>query len=379
MKKTPLLAEHERLGATLIDFHGWEMPVRYGNIPAEHAQVRQRSGLFDLCHMGRLELHGPDAATWLDRVLSSEVASMDVGEARYGLILNPQGTIIDDAIAYRLDDRLLLVVNASNLARVAAWIAEHKAASNATLIDRSDELAMIAVQGPESVQVLPRVVDRLAADWSALSYYSIAPATVCGGDAWIARTGYTGEDGFEVYLAAESAAEFWRRLLEAGGDAIAPIGLGARDTLRLEAAMPLYGNDIDETTDPYEAGLGFAVRLGKKPGFVGQEALSAKRASGAPKRRLRGFRVLSRRAARQGMQIFAAEAGAAAAAGNAPPVGEITSGAPSPTLGFPIALGYLSTTVELSAPLCVDVRGRREALEVTPRPFYSQVRKKKSL
>jgi aminomethyltransferase len=231
---------------------------------------------------------------------------------------------------------------------------------------------MVAIQGPQAVRILPPAVERFDASWETMKYYSIAAAHIGGKVARIARTGYTGEDGFEVYLEAGDASALWRRLLEIGGNRLSPIGLGARDTLRLEAAMPLYGNELDEETDPFEAGLDFAVKLEKPLPFIGRESLLAKREKG-PSRRLTGFRLLGRRVARSGMTIHApAEKGAEA------PVGRITSGAPSPTLGVPIALGYLSASVgEMArASLTVDVRGNREPAQIEALPFFSRTRKK---
>ncbi len=367
MNQTPLNAEHVRLGAVLTDFHGWEMPIRYGSIPEEHLQVRRSAGLFDLCHMGRLEVRGPEATTWLQRVLTNDVEAIPMGQARYTLILSEGGTIIDDALIYRHPELTLLVVNASNRPQVVGWMEEHRGGLDAQLLDRTAEWAMIAIQGPESVAVLSEALESPDAAWRRMKYYSIAPATFLGERGWIARTGYTGEDGFEVYLDADHAAELWTRTLEAGGDRVAPIGLGARDTLRLEAGMPLYGNDIDDTTDPFEAGLDFAVKLDKGD-FIGRDALVRRRKAG-PTRRLRGFTVQGRRVARQGMEIR--QEGRA--------VGRITSGAPSPTLGVPIAMGYLAAAVADSAPdnLRVDVRGKLEGLQLTPLPFFSRTRKRK--
>jgi len=372
LAQTCLASEHRALGAAMVDFNGWEMPIRYGSIPEEHQKVRLSAGLFDLCHMGRLEVTGPDAAKWVQSVITNDYDAMAPGDARYTLIVNEGGTIIDDAIVYKLPDSVFLVVNASNRLAVIDWMEAHKGAPdsrlNAALTDRSKDLAMIAIQGPQSIRILPSCVERTDKPLDEMRYYSITAAQVLGKHAWIARTGYTGEDGFEVYLDAEDAPALWRQVLEVGGNRIAPIGLGARDTLRLEAGMPLYGHELDLSTDPFEAGLGFAVKLEKPVPFVGQEALRQRKAAG-PSRRLTGFRVSSKRVARQGMKIL----------GPAGEAGAVTSGAPSPTLGAPIAMGYLKTGLkpeELSA-LKVDIRGNEEALEVVPLPFYSRTRKKK--
>jgi aminomethyltransferase len=372
------------LGATIIDFHGWEMPLRYGSIPDEHLKVRLSAGLFDLCHMGRLEVVGPDADAWVGRVITNDYDALKPGDARYTLICNERGTVIEDAIVYRLERGPFLVVNASNRARVVSWMEAARASLDARLIDRTHDLAMVALQGPQAVRILPGVIESLHADWETMKYYSIAAASADGKDALVARTGYTGEDGFEVYIDAAVAPSLWNRILEAGGNRVAPIGLGARDTLRLEAGMPLYGNEIDESVDPFEAGLGFAVKLEKRVPFIGQDALRQRKEKG-PARTLRGFRVLGRRVARQGMTVHvdpsrlpagAASGGGATGAGME--VGRITSGAPSPTLGCPVAMGYLDTGLgeESLAALAVDVRGNREPIRVEPLPFYSRTRKK---
>ncbi|MBN1442673.1 MAG: glycine cleavage system aminomethyltransferase GcvT [Planctomycetes bacterium] len=364
--RTALHRLHRQAGATLIDFHGWEMPLRYGAIPEEHRRVRESAGLFDLCHMGRLELIGDGAETWLQHVLSGDVGAMESGRARYTLILNDRGTVIDDAIVYRLPESWLLVVNASNRLRVIDWLGLHRPAGvSAQLIDRTPEWAMIALQGPRSAEIIPSLVEHPDRPWNTLGYYQILSASFEGQKALVARTGYTGENGFEVYLAADQAERFWLRALEAGGDAVSPVGLGARDTLRLEAGMPLYGNEIDESTNPFEAGLDFAVKLEKKADFVGKRRLVEIRASGVH-RSLRGFRVEGRRVARQGMKIHRGDA----------EVGVITSGAPSPTLGYPIAMGYLDRSAQAGGGLEVDVRGRREKLAIVDLPFYSRTRKR---
>ena len=371
-ERTVLSDVHRASGAVLVDFHGWEMPVRYGAIPDEHRRVREAAGLFDLCHMGRLELRGEGAERWLDRVLTIDVPAMAEGRARYGLVLNERGTPIDDTILYRLAGRWLLVVNASNRERVVAWMEEHRpaAARGARLADLTREQAMVAIQGPRSAGIVAALIDEPAKPWDSLRYYQITTGRFRGArggvEVLIARTGYTGEDGFELYLPAGDAEALWARALEVGGDAIGPIGLGARDTLRLEAGMPLYGHEIDETTDPFEAGLGFAVKLDKPGDFIGKDRLLEVRERGT-RRNLRGFRVEGRRVARQGMALLAGDR----------PAGVVTSGAPSPTLGFPIAMGYLARRAEEESrdDLAVDVRGNREKVSIVPLPFFSRTRK----
>ncbi len=367
MNRTPLHSEHLRLGAVMIEFHGWEMPVRYGSIPDEHRRVRESAGLFDLCHMGRIELRGDEHGDWLDRVITNDFRAIAHGRARYTLILNEDGTVLDDAIVYRLPDLTLLVVNASNRDAVLEWLDRHREDRAAERIDRSDDWAMVAVQGPEAQRITAEVALAPTTPWDELKYYSITEARVFGDRAFVARTGYTGENGYELYVDAKHAERLWQALLDAGGERIAPIGLGARDTLRLEAGMPLCGNDIDGTTTPLEAGLDFAVKFDKAAEFIGREALLEQKRAGVP-RRLAGFRVDGRRAARAGMSIVHRDG----------EVGRVTSGAPSPTLGYPIALGYLNADVPEDAELSVDIRGRNARLERHPVPFFSRVRKAKT-
>ena len=367
MQRTPLYDAHVRAGATLVDFHGWEMPIRYGQIPAEHQKVRLSAGLFDLCHMGRLEVTGRDAVRWVQSVVTNDVEAMKPGEARYNLMTNDQGRILDDLIIYRLESSVLVVANASNREKVIGWMESHRPPDlQATLTDRTFEWAMVSIQGPQSVRILTPLF-KLAdvGGWDLLDYYHISRAQALGKEVLIARTGYTGEDGFEVYYPAAGGIELWDAILAAGGERISPIGLGARDTLRLEAGMPLYGNDIDETTTPYEAGLGFAVKLGKTAPFTGQAALAEAKARGV-ERRLIGFRVDSRKVARQGMPIYRGEE----------QVGRVTSGIPSPTLGFPIALGYLDSKVVDPDGLMVDIRGSRARIIPEPLPFFSRTRQR---
>jgi aminomethyltransferase len=367
MERTPLYELHLQAGATMVDFHGWEMPIRYGQIPAEHQKVRLSAGLFDLCHMGRLEVSGRDASRWLQGLITNDLEAMVPAEARYSLITNEEGGILDDVIVYRLESSVLLVVNASNREKVLAWMESRRPPGiDAALVDRTREWAMVSVQGPQSVRILTPLV-RLTdlSGWDLFDYYRISKAEALGRPVMISRTGYTGEDGFEIYHPAELAPALWGAILEAGGARIGPIGLGARDTLRLEAGMPLYGNELDESTNPFEARLGFAVKLKKSTPFVGQQALQGIQDRGIA-RRLVGFRVDSRKVARQGMPILRGEE----------TVGKVTSGIPSPTLGFPIALGYLDSRVTEPEGLLVDIRGARSRVIPEPLPFFSRTRRR---
>ncbi|WHP19449.1 glycine cleavage system aminomethyltransferase GcvT [Cellulomonas sp. ES6] len=371
---SPLHAEHEALGATMTPFAGWLMPLRYAGDLAEHQAVRTAAGLFDLSHMGELHVDGPGAGAGLDRALVGNISGLAVGRARYTMIVAEDGGILDDLIVYRLADASFLVVaNAANVAVVRDALAERLAGADASLTDRTLETALVAVQGPRAAEVVTGLVadpDEAAAVRD-VRYYAAVRATVAGVPALVARTGYTGEDGFELFVPADAAPGLWRDLLEAGRPVgLVPAGLSARDSLRLEAGMPLYGNELDRTTAPHDAGLGRVVRLdkttpdGEPLPFVGREALAA-RAHATPSRVLVGLVGLGRRAARHGHEVLTGTAADAAT------VGRVTSGAPSPTLGTPIAMAYV--TPEVSAPgteLAVDVRGRREPVRVVELPFY---------
>ena len=355
----------------LIDFHGWEMPVRYTSIPQEHQQVRESAGLFDLCHMGRLAISGPQAEEWLQALITNDTAAIETGNARYTLFCQEDGTILDDAIVYRLEESFLLVVNASNTTKIIDWMTSHRDGREAELEDLTRSEAMIAIQGPDALACTIPLLEAPESAWDSLGYYQIISAQYESEPVLAARTGYTGEDGLELYLAGDPGVRLWRQLLETGGNRTAPIGLGARDTLRLEAGMPLYGNDIDETTNPYCAGLGFAVKLDKETPFPGQQKLREIKETG-PREKLCGFIVESRRIARTGMEIYAGDE----------KVGRSTSGAPSPTIQEPIAMGYLDCDYldrlaggQAPEPE-VDLRGKREKLRLEHLPFFSRKRKK---
>jgi aminomethyltransferase len=359
VRTTPLVERHRALGAKLIDFAGWLMPVQYSGIIEEHKAVRERAGLFDLSHMGELFVEGPEAGAALARALVSDPPALAVGRAHYSMITAPDGGILDDLIVYRLaEERFLVVANAANAQLVSDLLVERSSGLKAILDDRSLATALVAVQGPRSVDIVGPMTD---VDLTALRYYAIAEGQVAGIDALVARTGYTGEDGFEIFVDNERAAELWDALLEAGGPhGLVPVGLGARDTLRLEAGMPLYGNDLDPTISPYDAGLGRVVKLAKPADFVGKAALE-RLAAEPPRRRLVGLVVRGRGIARHGYPVFADER----------ETGAITSGAPSPTLGVPIAMAYVAPgDGEPGTMLAVGIRDARVPAEVVPLPFY---------
>jgi aminomethyltransferase len=362
-RETPLMDRHRTAGARLIDFAGWQMPVQYGGIIEEHRAVRERAGLFDLSHMGELFIEGPDAGAALARALVTDPPSLAVGRAHYSMICAPDGGIIDDLIVYRLDDeRFLVVANAANAEVVSDVLTERLAGIRAVVDDRADATALVAVQGPRSVAVLGPLT---SADLGVLRYYGIVAAEVAGVPALLARTGYTGEDGFEVFVEWARAPVVWDALVEAGRSSeLALCGLGARDTLRLEAGMPLYGNELDRQTNPFEAGLGRIVRFDKEDGFAGREALERVALDG-PVRRLVGLVVRGRGIARAGYAVMVGER----------QTGAVTSGAPSPTLGTPIAMAYVAPgDAEPGTMLDVVVRDQRVAAEVVPLPFYRRDR-----
>ncbi|MGW0064002.1 glycine cleavage system aminomethyltransferase GcvT [Streptosporangium sandarakinum] len=357
-RPTPLRGVHEALGATLTDFAGWLMPLRYGSESAEHNAVRQTAGLFDLSHMGEIFVTGPQAGEALDYALVGHLSALEPGRARYTMIVDPDGGVLDDLIVYRLTaDEFMVVANASNYPRVAAELTGRAKDFDAAVDDRSEQYALVAVQGPNSRAILGELTD---ADLDGLKYYAGLPATVAGIQVLIARTGYTGEDGFELFAAAGDAEPLWAALTEAGGPhGLVPAGLSARDTLRLEAGMPLYGNELTAGLTPFDAGLGRVVRFDKPGDFVGRAALEPLR-DVPPARRLVGLIATGRRVPRHGYPVVVADDGTV--------VGEVTSGAPSQTLGRPIAMAYVDS--DRSEGLAVSIRGTHEAVEVVDLPFY---------
>jgi len=375
---SPLHDEHVALGAALTSFAGWQMPLRYTSDIAEHVAVRTAAGLFDLSHMGEIGVTGPDAGRFLDYALVGNLSGLRLLGARYTMICAEDGGVIDDLIVYRdTDDTFLVVANASNHDTVLAAFAERTAGFDVAVEDRSPQTALIAVQGPRALEIL-RATEGLAEaghDAEALKYYAAIPMTFQGNPVFVARTGYTGEDGFEFFLDAGLAPALWRAFPAAGEPfGLVPAGLSARDSLRLEAGMPLYGNELDRTTTPHDAGLGRVVKLDKVDDegnplpFVGRAALEG-RAQSEPARVLVGLEGLGRRAARHGYPVLMS------GAEDAPRIGTVTSGAPSPTLGHPVAMAYV--TPEVSAPgtdLAVDVRGRHEPVRVVALPFYRRHR-----
>jgi aminomethyltransferase len=362
--KTSLAPWHAAHRGRLVEFSGWLMPVQYESIVAEHQAVRHGLGLFDVSHMGRLKFTGPGAQSFLDGLLTRRVSDLKTGQVRYSLMTNPAGGILDDVLVYRLaasapaeSDYCLLVVNAGNRTKIVDWIRSHLAGPDVQFADLTEQTAMIAVQGPAAEKVLQPLS---TADLAALKYYHATEAQVCGRPAILSRTGYTGEDGFEATVTAEVAEEVWETILEAGRSSGAvAAGLGARDTLRLEAAMPLYGHELSENVDPFKAGLGFAVNLENR-NFTGRDALAKIKQAPRIMRRI-GLELSGRRVPREHYPILRGDE----------TVGEVTSGTFSPTFERPIAMGYVRTDAgKLATELLIDIRGQLEPAHVAELPFY---------
>ena len=366
LKKTPLNTRHRASGARMVAFGGWDMPVEYTGITQEHLAVRKSAGLFDVSHMGELEIAGKDAMAAVQMLCSNDASKLQPGQAQYSALLTEQGTFVDDLVVYRLrSDHFLLVVNAGNIVKDYTWIAERIAVcGDAVVMDASSRYALLSVQGPAAAGVIQPLT---GVDLSSLAYYSFAHGEVANVRGTISRTGYTGEDGFEIFVPPQQADRVWQALLASDSGDVVACGLGARDTLRLEAGMRLYGNDMDETTTALEAGLGWIVGWNKGD-FVGAGALRAQKASGAS-RRLAGFELIEPGIARHGYDVYAG----GAAAGDGSPVGKVTSGTQTPTLKKSIGMAYLpqgSTTP--GSEFEVDIRGRRTRARVVPMPFYKR-------
>ncbi len=362
LKKTPLNPVHRRMGAKMVPFAGWEMPLQYTSILDEHRAVRTKAGLFDISHMGEIELQGKDALRVVQYLITNDASRLAIGQVQYAAMCYEDGTFVDDLTVYRLaEDRFMLTVNAANTAKDHAWILSH-GSGDVTVKNRSDEIALLALQGPNALAILQRLTPL---DLSTLRYYWFAQGSVMGLPALISRTGYTGEDGFEIYLQADQAEPVWERILEVGKDlGVQPVGLGARDTLRLEARMALYGNDIDDRHTVLEADLGWIVKFDKGE-FIGREALLKQHREGI-KRKLVGFEMVGRGIARPHYKILSKEGRE---------IGEVTSGGPSPTLERNIGLGYVSIEhAGIGTELDILIRDHPVAARVVPTPFYKRKR-----
>jgi aminomethyltransferase len=358
LKRTPFYDFHVKAGAKMVSFAGFEMPVQYqGGITAEHQCVRAAAGVFDVSHMGEFEVSGKDALALVSYVTSNDPSALEVGQVQYSALLHPSGGIVDDCLVYRFADRLMLVVNAANIAKDWAHISSHLGGFDLKLSDVSDATALLALQGPQAQRVLAPLCPDV--DLESLGYYRFTTGHVAGAPCVVSRTGYTGEDGFELYHAPLDAAKLWEALVVKSG--VVPCGLGARDSLRLEVFYPLYGNDIDDETTPLEAGLNWIVRL-KKPDFVGKRALEEQRARG-PSRKLAGFRLTVRGFPRHGMPVYV----------NGQSFGQVRSGTVSPSLGEPLGTCYLpASSCAVGTRFEVDIRGKRAGAEVVETPFWKK-------
>ena len=362
LRRTPLTARHEKAGARLVDFAGFLMPVQYESILDEVRRVRGKAGTFDLCHMGRARILGArreEAAQYLVHV---NIEKLKFGQIRYSFFCRQDGTTMDDVLVYRDTDEMFFCINAGNRARDLEWMEEVAGRYGCTLEDQSDELAMIAIQGPRSADTMAPLC---SGDLRALKYYWFYRGAVCGVPAMISRTGYTGEDGFEIYFAADEAPRIWDAMLQSGeAHGVTPIGLAARDTLRLEAGMALYGHELDDTTNPVEAGL-ITERLPHAKDFSGRAAIERMLEQG-PKRRLVGFTTDAARVPRQGYSLCLP--------GGGPSVGVVASGSPSPTLGTNVGTAYVQSAHAAAPALDLDVRGTRYPVKLQPLPFYKRAR-----
>ena len=366
LKTTPLNSRHRALGARLVDFSGWEMPVEYSGLSKEHLAVRKSAGLFDVSHMGEIEIAGNDALAALQKISTNDAARLEMGDAQYSALLTEHGTVVDDVLVYKLaDGHYMLVVNAGNIAKDFAWIRQHiNGIGDAVAVNTSSRYALIAVQGPLAEQVVQTLTE---VELHTIGYYTFATGEVSGVRATISRTGYTGEDGFELFVPPQSAPSVWDALQRAGAsDGLLPAGLGARDTLRLEAGMRLCGQDMDDTTTLIEAGLGWIVGWDKQD-FIGKSALARQREDGVTKK-LIGFALDDRGIARHGYTVYAGE----------DQIGTVTSGTQTPFLNKAIGMAYVPVNyAKVDSALSIDIRGRRVAAHVVKMPFYSRATDRK--
>ncbi len=356
-KKTALYDIHKSLGAKIVPFAGFWMPVQYKGIMAEHKRVRTTVGIFDVSHMGEFEFRGPDAERFLNKITINNVSGLEVGQVQYSAMCYPDGGIVDDLLTYRFDDHYVLVVNAANLIKDREWIQEHLPEGGVDFDDISNDITLIAIQGPKSRALLQKIA---SIKLRPIPFYHFAVGQIAGIDAVISRTGYTGELGYEIYISRTHSEELWNALFEAGKSyRVEPIGLGARDTLRVEMKYCLYGNDIDHTTNPLEAGLGWITRL-KKGNFIGRDALITEQERGL-KRELVGFECLGRAIPRKGYPIL--KDGMA--------VGSTTSGAHSPMLNKGIGIGYVAKNhSSIGTELQMEIRGKLHSIKIVETPFY---------
>jgi aminomethyltransferase len=353
LKGTPFQRYHGNMGAKMVDFAGWLMPIQYSGILSEHHAVRTGAGLFDVAHMGRLEIRGRGGVPFVQYLTTNDVSRLKPGMVQYSTICNDPGGILDDVTVYRYDEHLMIVVNASNTGKIISWIRNHMQ-DGVEFVDRTKEMAQLAVQGPGSQAILQRLA---SFDLEEIPFYHFKVGLLSGTECTVSRTGYTGEDGFEIYLPAESADEIWTAIMSTNG--VTPCGLGARDLLRLEVFYCLYGNDIDETTTPLEAGLNWVVKFDKGD-FIGRGSLLGQRKEGL-KRRLAGFILRDKGIPRHGYPVVT----------NGSVVSKVASGAFSPSLRVGIGTAYLPTEIaEEGTTIEIDIRGRKALAEVVKPPFY---------
>jgi aminomethyltransferase len=355
--RTALYDWHVAAGARMVDFAGWDMPVQYKSIVGEHQAVRTGTGLFDISHMGRLSFGGPDALALIQRVWTNNASTLKDGQVRYGLVCNDRGGIRDDVLVYKWPYGYAMVVNASNRAKIVAWLDENRAGMNVQITDQTPDTVMIAVQGPMAIELCRGLTD---ADAGKLAYYFAAPTRCLGQPCVVSRTGYTGEDGLELMIGAKSGVAVWEELIRRGAQ---PCGLGARDTLRLEASMPLYGHELGEEIDPFQAGVGWAVKLDKGD-FRGRDAMLQRKDAAAERRRV-GLELRGKRIAREGTDVVA----------DGKPIGIVTSGTFSPTFNKPIAMAYVDAAHQpIGTTVQIDIRGTAEEAVVVPLPFYRRAK-----
>jgi aminomethyltransferase len=357
-QKTPLYDAHRKLGAKMVEFAGWQMPVQYSSVISEHEAVRTAAGMFDVSHMGEIEIRGQGALEAANRLISNDLARIKEGQAVYAGLLNEQGGFVDDVVAYRFSpERIFICVNASNREEDFAWIKGH--AKGVEVLNRSDEFAQLAVQGPRAVEILRRLT---AVDLSKIATYHFTEGKVANADCIISRTGYTGEDGFELYCSPAQAERLWFAILDEGKrDGIQPAGLGARDSLRIEMKYALYGHDIDDAHTPLEAGLGWIVKM-EKGEFVGREALQKQKADGV-RRKLVGFELVGAGVPREGYSLLK----------DANPIGQVTSGTMGPSVKKPIGIGYARADLAVEgSSFDVDIRGRAVPAKVVKTPFWKK-------
>lgn len=369
LKKTPLNAVHRALGGKMVDFGGWDMPVQYtAGVIEEHMRCRTACGLFDVSHMGEIWVEGSGALPFVDRLTTNDVTKLVDGQAHYSALTNANGGVVDDLLVYRFaEDKLFLVVNAATTEKDWAWISSHHTdADNCTLKNASEDFCQIAIQGPNAVSILQKLTDT---ELAPIKYYHFTTGKVDGVDAIISRTGYTGEDGFEVYAAPQYAEQLWNKMLEIGRygepDGILPCGLAARNTLRLESAMSLYGHELGDDITPLEANLGWITKLGKDAGFVGRDTLAAQKETGL-KRKLVGFEMTEPGIARDGYDVYI----------KGEKCGVVTSGSPAPFLKKNIGLAFVPTGfANAGQELKIDVRGKHLSAKIVPTPFYKREKK----